>query len=392
MHVRLACLLMVAGTAQATPADVVFSFSGPDGAHPAGALVADAAGALYGLAQGGTQNNGVAFRYVPGGGETVLYDFPAPFGSTGPGPIAIGPDGTLYGTTLQGGAHGAGSVFSLTAPAGGSGNWTYAELYDFTGGADGANPASGVTVGPDGALYVPTRAYPGTILRLSHGAQGWSAATIFAGIAGDPSPVPDVYASPLAFGADGAIYGVAAQAPNQTGNEAAVFRLAQGGGGWTMTSLAAGPFAGSVVPFLPAAIFAQSVDQPGAIFELTPPAGGGGAWSVTALAYFTGLNGSGLNVGMTLRRQDGGALLDLLGTTLAGGGAGAAGLVFTLSGPLAGAWRQNEPHIFRRHTGDGLSPTGALTRVTTGAPPYAAWYGLTAAGGAHNLGTIYRLK
>jgi len=55
----------------------------------------------------------------------------------------------LYGTTANGGASNAGTVFALSAPASGSGVWTEGVLYSFRGGKDGANPASGVVVGKD---------------------------------------------------------------------------------------------------------------------------------------------------------------------------------------------------------------------------------------------------
>ena len=48
------------------------------------------------------------------------------------------------------GAAGYGSVFEL-APSGGT--WTYTELYDFTGGADGGYPGGGVTLDASGNLY-----------------------------------------------------------------------------------------------------------------------------------------------------------------------------------------------------------------------------------------------
>ena len=58
--------------------------------------------------------------------------------------------GNLYGTTFCDGAKGAGSVFKLT-PSGGS--WTYTSLHDFTGGSDGANPISNVVFDANGSLY-----------------------------------------------------------------------------------------------------------------------------------------------------------------------------------------------------------------------------------------------
>ena len=58
--------------------------------------------------------------------------------------------GNLYGTSVQGGAHGSGTVWELS-PSGDS--WTHTVLYSFTGGADGGEPYKGVTLDPQGNLY-----------------------------------------------------------------------------------------------------------------------------------------------------------------------------------------------------------------------------------------------
>jgi len=47
-------------------------------------------------------------------------------------------------------------VFQLTPPAAAGGAWTATTLHDFTGGADGAVPYSGLIFGPGNALYGTT--------------------------------------------------------------------------------------------------------------------------------------------------------------------------------------------------------------------------------------------
>lgn len=85
----------------------------------------------------------------PALGNTNFYSILHTFG-TGPknslvaGLIAV--NGTLYGTTAGGGTYGYGTIFSIT-PAG-----KFTALYNFTGGADGANPESALT-NVDGKLY-----------------------------------------------------------------------------------------------------------------------------------------------------------------------------------------------------------------------------------------------
>src|SRR3989475_10748080 len=55
--------------------------------------------------------------------------------------------GNLYGTTVQGGDFGSGTVFQLT-PSG-----THTVLYSFTSGADGGQAYGGVTLDAQGNLY-----------------------------------------------------------------------------------------------------------------------------------------------------------------------------------------------------------------------------------------------
>ena len=58
--------------------------------------------------------------------------------------------GNLYGTSVQGGDFGGGTVFELS-PSGSS--WVHKVLYSFTGGADGGEPYKGVTLDAQGNLY-----------------------------------------------------------------------------------------------------------------------------------------------------------------------------------------------------------------------------------------------
>jgi uncharacterized repeat protein (TIGR03803 family) len=93
-----------------------FGFPG-DGGYPQSGLVADAAGNLYGSADGGTFNYGVVFKFnTASGTETILYNFG---GATGDGQYPIGSlavdtAGNVYGTTQQGGKLGWGTVFKIT--------------------------------------------------------------------------------------------------------------------------------------------------------------------------------------------------------------------------------------------------------------------------------------
>jgi uncharacterized repeat protein (TIGR03803 family) len=84
---------------------------------------------------------------------TVLHQFTG--GTDGGGPdagLTIDQGGHLFGTTAVGGA-GNGSVFEMKASAGG---WTFESLYKFQGGNDGTTPEGRVAIGPNGTLYGTT--------------------------------------------------------------------------------------------------------------------------------------------------------------------------------------------------------------------------------------------
>jgi uncharacterized repeat protein (TIGR03803 family) len=133
---------------------VLYAFKGDsDGDGPTARLIADGAGNLYGMTlEGGASGAGVVFKLAPDGTETVLYAFKG--GSDGRFPrggLIADKAGNLYGTTLEGGASGAGVVFKL-APDG-----TETVLYAFTDHSDGGGPFAGLIADGAGNLYGTTR-------------------------------------------------------------------------------------------------------------------------------------------------------------------------------------------------------------------------------------------
>ena len=130
------------------------------GAMPTATMIRDASGTFYGSTQGeypgyGTQHGSV-FTLTHGSGGwqyNAIYTFP----QTGGGPagqLFMDNAGNLYGTTITGGigncSGGCGTIFELTPSGGG---WTYTELYQFTGGSDGAAPYSNLVQDADGNFY-----------------------------------------------------------------------------------------------------------------------------------------------------------------------------------------------------------------------------------------------
>jgi uncharacterized repeat protein (TIGR03803 family) len=91
-----------------------FGRSAGDGTRPAADLI-DVKGTLYGTTMsGGSHNAGTVFSITTNGQETVLHSF----GGSGDGvyPLAalLYVNGTFYGTTEYGGTAGGGTVFSMT--------------------------------------------------------------------------------------------------------------------------------------------------------------------------------------------------------------------------------------------------------------------------------------
>lgn len=131
---------------------VVYTFTyGADGGYPAGGLVADAQGNLYGVCfdAGNAGGWGTVFKVTTGGALTTLHAFSG-YPNDGGRPestLAIDGTGAVYGTTYQGGPMNAGTVFKI--PAGGA----LSTLYSFTNGSDGSAPQGGVVLDPSGNIY-----------------------------------------------------------------------------------------------------------------------------------------------------------------------------------------------------------------------------------------------
>ena len=145
----------------------LFAFNGYDGAYPEG-LTLGQDGYLYGTLSAGTNLSGYVYQISTAGRLTPVHDFD---GSDGYLPVGVvqGVGGNLYGVATGGGANNAGTFYSLT-PSGGA----FAVLYTFNyEGTGGARPQAALALGNDGNFYGTTidggLDGTGTIFRVTPG-------------------------------------------------------------------------------------------------------------------------------------------------------------------------------------------------------------------------------
>jgi uncharacterized repeat protein (TIGR03803 family) len=136
---------------------VLYQFQGGnDGGDPNGDLARDLNGNLYGTAYWGPYGfGGVAFKVNSKGEETVLHDFVGmPDGEFPGAGVYRDAPGNIWGTTIQGGGGpclgGCGAVFKI-AKSGKEGI-----VYRFLESPDGASPIAGVIADGSGNLYGTT--------------------------------------------------------------------------------------------------------------------------------------------------------------------------------------------------------------------------------------------
>lgn len=119
-----------------------------DGVGVRGALF-NLSGTLYGTTcAGGAHGYGTVFSITTTGHETVLHSFSGSDGAC-PSAALIEVNGTLYGTTSQGGSSNDGTVFSVTTSG------SEEVLHSFSGAPDGSGPVAALTA-VNGTMYGTT--------------------------------------------------------------------------------------------------------------------------------------------------------------------------------------------------------------------------------------------
>ena len=373
----LACALIaaVAAPAQVTET-LVHSFSPPPrGANPYATPIRDSAGNLYGTTgAGGAENAGAVYKLTAAGQLNVLYSFTG--GSDGSGPrsgVVRDSAGNFYGTTVYGGAYGAGVVYKLDTTR------HLTVLYSFTGGSDGANPFSGVILDSAGNLY-GTTAYGGSAYRnaghgvvyeLSSAGQltvlysfsgGTDGAYPYAGVIRDSAG--NLYGTTYFGGAagQGVVYNVAT-----ANSETVLYSFAGGADGANPN---AGVVRDSAGNFYGTTIYGGT-SRAGVVYQVTA------AGAETVLYTFTGgTDGTGPYAGV-IRDTVG----NLYGTAAYGGAAG-EGVAYKLDTTGVQTVLYGFPE-----SGGGYGPNSGV--ILDGA---GNLYGTTPQGGSLGAGVVYRMS
>jgi len=376
----------------------VFNNNGKDSEQPSSSLIFDAAGNLYGTTSGGgVYRAGTAFELSlssSGWHEEELHNFGlnSVDGVSPAGGLIFDAAGNLFGTTTDGGLHGYGTVFELTPLAGGGS--IEKVLHNFNNdGVDGIYPYGGVIFDGAGNLYGTASAGGvygyGTVFELTPtGTGGWQenvlhdfgvngsdGVTPFAGVIFDAAG--NLYGTTFNGGADGG--------PNGGGT---VFELTSAGGGsWTETVLRSfvvngrgGSNPGALIVDASGNLYGPAFyggsTGAGAVFELTHTAVG---WMEKLLHNFQYSDGAFPN-GLIFD-----AAGNLYGTTFSGGAYSFYGTVFELSPTASGGWTQKVLYSFNPNNSGGVSPAAGVILDSSGNV-----YGTTSAGG-NGFGTAFEL-
>jgi len=422
---------------------VLYSFQGlpNDGAYPAGGVVFDKAGNLYGATGWGggdvtkcpgIAQCGIVYQLKPPTEkgkpwtETVLYVFKGVNyndGNTPQGGVILDRAGNLYGTTayggsgdckLFGGRSGCGTVFELMPPKQKEGRWTEKVLHSFQGGKDGYFPWGDLTFDRAGNLYgatqygggygscnAPYYQYCGTVFKLSPpNVKGgkWTEKVLYAFKSGTDGANPN---GGLVLDSGGAIYGTTVYGgyhcphDNDQGCGTA-FVLTPQQATWRETFLhrfkgfpdgelpSAGlTFGAGGGPYGTTASGGTHQPAEGAIFRLNNSKG---SWNENVLDSFDGSGGADPIASLIADSRG-----NLYGTASRGGGT-AVGAVFELRVPLGeGNWTYTVLYSFGKFP-DGETPQSNLIFDKSG-----NLYGTTLYGGSGtecdgHCGAVFELQ
>ncbi len=368
---------------------ILYSFrGGNDGANPYATLLAGPDGGLYGTTvDGGPNDDGTVFGLKPrrrGYAESVQYAFHGSDGAHPYGGIFQYKRRAGVGTTAYGGAYGYGEVFEIMPS--GSGGYAVRVLYSFQGGSiDGANPFDGVIADGSGDLFGTTlnggKNGDGTAFELNPTRQGFTEKVLY-NFGGGSGEYP--YAG-LIEDASGALYGTT-HAGGSSGY-GAVYKLTPNGADYTESVLysfrggqdGANPYA--ELEFGPAGPLYGTTqyggpNNAGTVFELIST---GSGYSEDVNFAFDRNDGYVPNAAIVRSGHRSGA------STTAQGGKYGDGVVYEVAPSGNGGHTETVLHTFQGGT-DGAFPYGGLVVDAAG-----ALYGTTYEGGAYGFGTVYQV-
>jgi uncharacterized repeat protein (TIGR03803 family) len=370
----------IVATGPILPAETpLFSFGGyyPDGGTPNSGLAEGPDGNYYGTtAGGGSFDAGTVFCMTPDGQETLIHQFATGSvtdGSSPLGGIVAGRDGTFFGATQFGGTSGLGTVFQVDA--GGALHIVYS--FGAVSG-DAVEPIGTLIRGTDGNLYGTTKVGGtqglGTLFQVTP-AGGEHVVYSFGANATDAAQPTDG----VIQGRDGNFYGITHQGgQNGTG---AVFRVTPGG---TETVLYSADSATVTNGATLLSSLVEGTDGYLYVDDYGGGAHGSGAFlridkagGQAVLYSFGGTAGDGAKpTGSLIQASDG----NFYGTTQSGG-AYAGGTVFQITP----SGRETVVYSFGGAMNDGNTPSGLIQGSDGNV------YGTTISGGAHGIGTFFRL-
>ena len=387
--ILLVLTLFATQSMQAQTFSVIHYFTGgADGSDPYFGVVVDRNGNLYGTTSRGgdlscsdqTGGCGVVYKITPEHTLSTLYTFTggAPDGAAGDW-LTIGPNGTLYGTTIGGGAacfganypNGCGTVFSLQPPAHICAStycpWQETVLYRFKGPPDDAKYPSSIVFDSHGNMFGVAQhggtSNDGAVFELTPSSSGWTEQVLYSFTGGQDGWFPN---GPLAIDSLGNLYGIASNG-GQNGY-GTVFELSPSGSGWAETTLFA--FSASTARFPEGGLIFDSSGNlfgstgSSAVFELSPF---GDVWIYQQIYALSG-TGSGAGLWAPLAMNGAG---NLYGTTYSDGEADGTVYELTFSG---GSWVYTLLHQFSGS--DGENPDAGVSFDSSG-----NLYGTTYSGG-----------
>ena len=341
------------------------------GANPAGGLLFNTDGVLYGTTEfGGANDFGTAFKITTGSTFTSLRAFADPTGSQPAGALVRGADGQLYGATAAGGSAGLGTLFKMTTAG------VPSVLANFTGTAGptpGATPRSGVVAGSDGNFYATTSAggpgNAGVICRVSAGGVYQVVANLSLPTGWTPS------GAPVSDGAGGFLFPMSSGGDNGGGT---LVRLTAAGAvtvaaplGGSVGSRPAGALLNVGGDFFGVASRGGATDR-GALYKYS-------AGAVSLLSSATSTAGS-LTEGPLITGSDG----SFYGTAIEGG-TSTRGTLYKVS--AAGVRTRLLSFTGTAGAVKGSRPRGSLALAAN-----TSFYGLTETGGAADMGTLFRMS